>query len=271
MSLDELVRRTQVLLEPLKLKKPTKIGVKYLRKPPFRFLHDIITSIAKQTGFASGAYTESELNTRSAEGKRAKMGFLQRAVDELLKLPEGVLEESGRVGLVQLQTSKMVAGTHAEKTNVFLQQLAIAARWEQASNDSSSSSSSSSGRGGQAGRAPGRGVGASFGSKAPRFGGAHDMQLVGDGLFVAVTKEDRFEMDGDGAQGGAQGDGGGGEGRATKQRREREVNMSNNFVRRSSSSSSRSSSNQRGAQDQRVIVLPAFLRLFKERRLDPRT
>lgn len=43
------------------IKKP-KLSEKLLAKPPFRFIHDIVTNVILETGYLSGVYTEDELN-----------------------------------------------------------------------------------------------------------------------------------------------------------------------------------------------------------------
>jgi TRAF3-interacting protein 1 len=51
-----------------------------LRKPPFRFLHDIVSELSKVTGFADGLYDENELNsgTIKVEASRATLARLTR-------------------------------------------------------------------------------------------------------------------------------------------------------------------------------------------------
>ncbi|GIY61323.1 TRAF3-interacting protein 1 [Caerostris extrusa] len=56
---------------------------KSLKKPPFRFLHDIITNVIKSTGFCKGLYTASELQSENVKDKESKIQFLQKAVDVL--------------------------------------------------------------------------------------------------------------------------------------------------------------------------------------------
>lgn len=44
------------------IKKPP-LTEKLLNKPPFRFLHDIITEVIKNTGSLKGLYSDTEMNS----------------------------------------------------------------------------------------------------------------------------------------------------------------------------------------------------------------
>jgi len=41
-----------------------------LRKPPFRFLHDVVSEVMRNTGFGHGLYSEDELNSGSIKAGR---------------------------------------------------------------------------------------------------------------------------------------------------------------------------------------------------------
>ncbi|GAB1607300.1 TRAF3-interacting protein 1-like [Argonauta hians] len=90
---------------------------KLLAKPPFRFLHDIITSVIKSTGFMQGLYTDEEHNSDNVKDKESKMKFLQKAIDMVSLVTEKQLS---------VRPSKIVAGHEPEKSNEFLQLLAEA-------------------------------------------------------------------------------------------------------------------------------------------------
>lgn len=113
-------QRTQELLQspdaPL-VRKP-KLTENLLRKPPFRFLHDVICEIQRNTGFASALYTEFELNSSNVKDKDSKVNFLNKIIDT-------VAEVTGRPKAAK--SLKVVAGLEPENTNAFLQQLAEAA------------------------------------------------------------------------------------------------------------------------------------------------
>ena len=113
-------QRTQELLQspddPL-VRKP-KLTENLLRKPPFRFLHDVISEVQRNTGFASGLYTEYELNSANVKDKESKVSYLNKIIDtiaEVNQMPKAA------------KALKVVAGLEPENTNKFLQQLAEAA------------------------------------------------------------------------------------------------------------------------------------------------
>eukprot|EP00106_Octopus_bimaculoides_P010979 XP_014778421.1 PREDICTED: TRAF3-interacting protein 1-like [Octopus bimaculoides] len=57
----KIFKRTQDTLGKIIVRPP--LTDKLLAKPPFRFLHDIITSVIKSTGFMQGLYTSEEQNS----------------------------------------------------------------------------------------------------------------------------------------------------------------------------------------------------------------
>lgn len=74
-----MIKKTQDQLGKY-FKKPP-LTEKLLRKPPFRFLHDIITAIIKETGFLKGLFTDEELNSDNIKDKEAKLAFLTKLID----------------------------------------------------------------------------------------------------------------------------------------------------------------------------------------------
>lgn len=76
MSLDGLIEDVKAQLGRV-ITKP-KLNEKLLSKPPFRFLHDVVTSITTTTGFAEGLYDESELDSATITDRQAKINYLEK-------------------------------------------------------------------------------------------------------------------------------------------------------------------------------------------------
>lgn len=106
----EVIKKTQDLLGKY-FKKPP-LTEKLLRKPPFRFLHDIITAIIKETGFLKGLFSEEELNSDNIKDKEAKLAFLTKLID-VVKLISGAN--------LMVRASKIISGQEPTKTNELLQ------------------------------------------------------------------------------------------------------------------------------------------------------
>ncbi|XP_048728250.1 TRAF3-interacting protein 1-like isoform X2 [Ostrea edulis] len=110
-----ILKKTQDTLGKI-IKKPP-LTEKLLSKPPFRFLHDVMTSVIKTTGFMNGLFKDEELNSENVKDKDSKIAFLQKAVD----FTSMVVGKS-----LSVKPAKIVAGHEPEKTNEFLQSLAAA-------------------------------------------------------------------------------------------------------------------------------------------------
>ncbi|GBG59139.1 hypothetical protein CBR_g32156 [Chara braunii] len=95
-----------------------KLTEALLKKPPFRFLHDVITEVIRQTGFGEGLFTPEELNSANVKDKEGKVRFLNKIINCV-----GIALSSH----VPARPLKIVAGLEAENTNTFLQMLAMAA------------------------------------------------------------------------------------------------------------------------------------------------
>ncbi|XP_071103791.1 TRAF3-interacting protein 1-like isoform X1 [Haliotis cracherodii] len=111
----KIAKKTQNTLGKVISKPP--LTDKLLGKPPFRFLHDVTTSVIKTTGFMNGLFTDSELNSENVKEKETKVAFLQKAID-MVSLVTGKS--------LAVRPQKIVAGHEPEKTNEFLQVLAEA-------------------------------------------------------------------------------------------------------------------------------------------------
>ncbi|XP_011065017.1 PREDICTED: TRAF3-interacting protein 1 isoform X2 [Acromyrmex echinatior] len=106
----EVIKKTQNVLGKY-FKKPP-LTEKLLRKPPFRFLHDIITAIIKETNFLEGLFSEEELNSDNIKDKEAKLTFLTKLID-VVKLISGAN--------LMVRASKIISGQEPTKTNELLQ------------------------------------------------------------------------------------------------------------------------------------------------------
>jgi len=115
-ELDAAIRETKLILNGL-FSKP-KCSTKLLTKPPFRFIHDIVTATITATGFPDGLYHSSELDSVNFKSKEAKIRFL----DELIRLV-GICE-----GIpLEVRATKIVAGLEPLHTNRLLAGLGKAA------------------------------------------------------------------------------------------------------------------------------------------------
>merc|ERR1712118_116251 len=95
-----------------------KMTEKYLKKPPFRFLHDIVMEVTRASNFGQGLYSAEESDAAQLQDKQAKVDFLNKAISCV----SFALNEK-----VDVSANKIVAGLEADKTNNFLQKLHLAA------------------------------------------------------------------------------------------------------------------------------------------------
>lgn len=75
----EIIKNTQKILGKY-VKKPV-LTEKLLKKPPFRFLHDVIKAVITETGFLKGLFSENEMNSDNVKDKDAKINFLNKLID----------------------------------------------------------------------------------------------------------------------------------------------------------------------------------------------
>merc|ERR1712039_542078 len=113
---NEIIRKTQDSIGSL-IRRP-KMTEKYLKKPPFRFLHDIVMEVTRATQFGDGLFTPEESDAAQLSDKQAKVDFLNKAISCV----SFALGEK-----VDVSANKIVAGLEADKTNLFLQKLHQAA------------------------------------------------------------------------------------------------------------------------------------------------
>ena len=99
------------------IKRP-KLTAALLMKPPFRFLHDVVSEVCRTCGFADGLYDENEQNSSKIKDKESKLAYLAK-IASVVELTLGTT--------LDMRPAKVVAGMEPEKTNGFLQALAQAA------------------------------------------------------------------------------------------------------------------------------------------------
>ncbi|XP_046940871.1 TRAF3-interacting protein 1 isoform X3 [Lynx rufus] len=107
-----VVKRTQEALGKVIRRPP--LTEKLLNKPPFRYLHDIITEVIRVTGFMKGLYTDAEMKSDNVKDKDAKISFLQKAIDVVVMV-------SGEP--LSAKPVRIVAGHEPERTNELLQRI----------------------------------------------------------------------------------------------------------------------------------------------------
>ncbi|XP_060944443.1 TRAF3-interacting protein 1 [Limanda limanda] len=108
-----VVKKTQDSLGKV-LKKPP-LTEKLLSKPPFRYLHDILSEVIRATGFMKGLYGENDMKSDNVKDKDSKIAFLQKAIDVVMLV-------SGEA--LAAKPARIVAGHEPEKTNELLQAIA---------------------------------------------------------------------------------------------------------------------------------------------------
>ncbi|KAI4468468.1 traf3-interacting protein 1 [Holotrichia oblita] len=111
----EVIEKTQKVLGK-HISKPV-LSEKLLRKPPFRFLHDVVTAVIKDTGFLKGMYTESELISDNVKERDLKIAFLTKLIDAIKILTEIELK---------VKPTKIIAGLEPSETNKLLQAIGYA-------------------------------------------------------------------------------------------------------------------------------------------------
>ena len=109
----EMIKQTQNSLGQF-VKKPP-LTEKLLNKPPFRFLHDVISAVITDTGSLEGLYDDKEMKSDNVKDKEAKVEYLTKLID-CLSFTTG---EN-----LSVKPGKIVSGQEADKTNEMLQILA---------------------------------------------------------------------------------------------------------------------------------------------------
>lgn len=117
MSLETLIEDVKAEMGEV-IQKP-KMADKLLSRPPFRFLHDVVSAVTAATGFADGLYSGDELDSGAIGDKQGKISYLQKIFTMV-----GIC--LGRA--LQVDPLKVVQGLEPENTNIFLLELAKCAK-----------------------------------------------------------------------------------------------------------------------------------------------
>lgn len=110
-------QRTKDILSGL-ISKP-KMTEKYLNRPPFRFIFDIVIELNKLTGFVTDneLLKKEQLISENVRDKNGKLSFLQPLVN--------FVEENSSHQQGFVNPKKIIAGLDCEKTNLFLQEMGL--------------------------------------------------------------------------------------------------------------------------------------------------
>ncbi len=111
MDLEELIQETKQVLHGL-FDRP-RLTDKLLSKPPFRFLHDLVSAITASTGFAEGLYNDAELEAATISDKASKIVYLEKLI-----LLVGIC--SGET--INVRPSRVLAGKKERKPHIYLYQ-----------------------------------------------------------------------------------------------------------------------------------------------------
>lgn len=109
---------TQQLLGPL-ITRP-KLTEKLLGRPPFKFLHDIVLEVQRQTGFSVNLFAPEEMESSKVTDKEQKIAFLEKII-----MLVGIQLQTN---LTDIKPLKIIQGLEANATNRFLQCMAVAAK-----------------------------------------------------------------------------------------------------------------------------------------------
>ncbi|RNF05220.1 putative TRAF3-interacting protein 1-like [Trypanosoma rangeli] len=107
--------------QPLQLSGP-EITPKLLKRPPFRFIADIVTAINVRFAAYDHIFSPDQLDVTKIDSKEKKIKYLTTLVEYVGSL-------LGRK--IDVSVKKIVSGSEPEKTNVFLKCLALAVGYAQ--------------------------------------------------------------------------------------------------------------------------------------------
>lgn len=101
----ELIKRVQSSLSKY-INKP-QLTEKLLNKPPFKFLHDIVTNVIQSTGYLTDVFTDEEIISTNVTTKETKIKFLEKLITAI---------QSTTNKTISARPSKIVAGLEVSKT-----------------------------------------------------------------------------------------------------------------------------------------------------------
>lgn len=129
----DFVAQTRELFAPLITSPEMKESL--VSRPPFKFIHSIVTEIIKATGYLDGSFSSDELEyAKASKTKESKAAFLTKL--------KGYLNTDG--SLNDVNPKKIASGLESELTNLLLQKLAINAASVNIGRETRSSSKSKS-------------------------------------------------------------------------------------------------------------------------------
>ena len=128
--LDVAIGSVIAAFTPVGLAKP-KLTRKLLVKPPFRFLHDLMSSVTASTGFGAGLFSEAEADARGFKDRDAKVAYVEKLAALVGACADAVSSDAGTGAAVSLSAgrdlvsaSKVVGGREPERTAWLLELLA---------------------------------------------------------------------------------------------------------------------------------------------------
>lgn len=93
------------------------LSEKLLKKPPFRFLHDIVCVVVNDSGYLKGLFTDNELLSANVKEREVKVAFLNKLI---------VAVKTTTKADLKVRASKIIAGLEPIETNKLLQAIAKA-------------------------------------------------------------------------------------------------------------------------------------------------
>ncbi len=118
--LEDETRRTREALSPFVKGPKPPLSLKLLSRPPYRYMHDLITAVCRRTGIFEGLFTDEERTSAKSTPRQTKISFLQKLI-----ACTGLIV--GRSLNSFADPEQIVAGLECAKTNRLLQCVAEAA------------------------------------------------------------------------------------------------------------------------------------------------